>query len=550
MNRKNHTLTRTLTALLFLLVGCSLVLAKGKGNKKKDTFPFAPQKITQYKKHPRDRITDMHNNKDAAVIKYFEEFLELHGHDLEAYYGLALAYARIDKIDEAMGNLKLALKHGLSFDRFLAGPRTISNALTESKAFQDYAKKHGKELIHGPMLGSLSDKAVHFWLRTWHEVPVTILISENSAMNKAISITGSSSKERDYTAVLKCNALKADTDYYYQIILDGKKEAKTYQFKTMPKEGESTKFEIAFAGGAGFTPMYERMWTTVDQYKFRSLFLLGDNVYIDTPEVRATQQYCYYRRQSRPEFREITSYTSISAIWDDHDYYTNDGQGMNNAPDQKWKIPVLETFKNNWANPAYGLKGNPGCYFKQSIADVDFFFLDGRYYRYGNTMLGKTQKKWLLDGLKNSTATFKVLCSNVPITPGTKGGSKDTWDGYADERDQILDFVADYKIDGFFVIAADRHRSDAWKTESKKSYPIYEFQSSKFINMHTHPVLKGSLFGYNKKCSFGRLVFDTAAKDPTVRYEIINIDNEKQYEITLKKSQLSHELHSPTESGL
>ena len=185
-------------------------------------------------------------------------------------------------------------------------------------------------------------------------------------------------------------------------------------------------------------------------------------------------------------------------------------------------------------------EGNPGCYFKQSIADVDFFFLDGRYYRYGNTMLGETQKKWLLDGLKNSTATFRVLCSNVPITPGVKPGSKDTWDGYADERDDILNFVADNKIDGFFVIAADRHRSDAWKAERKNGYPIYEFQSSKLTNMHTHKVLEGSLFGYNEKCSFGRLVFDTTSKDPTVRYEIINIDNEKQHDITLKKSQLSH----------
>ncbi len=516
----------------------SPVLAKDKKNK--DGIPSIPLEIKQYKKNNRDRITDMRNDKDAAVITYFEEFLRIHAHDLEAYYGLTLAYARIGEIDKAMENLNLAVQHGLSFGRFLAGPRPITKALTESRAFQGYAKEHGKELIHGPMLGSLSDQRVHFWLRTWHEIPVRILISENRTMDHATSITANSNKERDYTAVLKTSALKADTEYYYQLFLDGIKEDQTYQFKTMPAAGKSAKFEIAFAGGAGYTPMYERMWTTVDSYNFRALFLLGDNVYIDTPEVRETQQYCYYRRQSRSEFRQITSSTSISAIWDDHDYYTNDGSKMNNAPDQKWKIPVWETFRNNWANPAYGQQGNPGCYFKQSIADVDFFFLDGRYYRYKNTMLGETQKQWLLDGLKHSTATFKVLCVNVPITPGVKPGSKDTWDGYKDERDQILDFVADNRIDGFFVIAADRHRSDAWKTERKKGYPIYEFQSSKFTNMHTHSVLKGSLFGYNKKCSFGRLVFDTTAKDPTVRYEIINIDNEKQHEIAIKRSELSH----------
>jgi alkaline phosphatase D len=58
--------------------------------------------------------------------------------------------------------------------------------------------------------------------------------------------------------------------------------------------------------------------------------------------------------------------------------------------------------------------------------------------------------------------------------------------------------------------------------------------------MHTHRIVKGCIFGFNKKCSFGRLIFDTTAKDPTVRYEVIDIDGKKQHEITLKMSDLSH----------
>ena len=37
--------------------------------------------------------------------------------------------------------------------------------------------------------------------------------------------------------------------------------------------------------------------------------LLGDNVYIDHPERPAVQKYCYYRRQSRPEYKRFTSGT-------------------------------------------------------------------------------------------------------------------------------------------------------------------------------------------------------------------------------------------------
>jgi hypothetical protein len=52
--------------------------------------------------------------------------------------------------------------------------------------------------------------------------------------------------------------------------------------------------------------------------------------------------------------------------------------------------------------------------------------------------------------------------------------------------------------------------------------------------------MPGALFGYNKKCSFGLLTFDTTITDPEVTYQIINIDDEVIRELSLKKSQLTH----------
>ena len=67
--------------------------------------------------------------------------------------------------------------------------------------------------------------------------------------------------------------------------------------------------------------------------------------------------------------------------------------------------------------------------------------------------------------------------------------------------------------------------------------------SSRLTNVHTHGLVenaKGSEFiiGYNEKCSFGLLNFDTTAKDPTIQYTIINIDGEAVGEATLKLSQM------------
>jgi alkaline phosphatase D len=57
--------------------------------------------------------------------------------------------------------------------------------------------------------------------------------------------------------------------------------------------------------------------------------------------------------------------------------------------------------------------------------------------------------------------------------------------------------------------------------------------------VETHELMPGSLFGYNEKCSFGLLSFDTTRADPQVTYEIVNIDGQSVYSLTLTKSELS-----------
>ncbi|MGB2866357.1 MAG: alkaline phosphatase D family protein, partial [Sedimentisphaerales bacterium] len=212
----------------------------------------------------------------------------------------------------------------------------------------------------------------------------------------------------------------------------------------------------------------------------------------------------------------------------------------------EWKIPVWRTFINNWNNPYYGGgETQPGCWFDFSIGDVDFFMLDSRYYRdkpqsENPSMLGAAQKKWLFEKLKSSKATFKVLASPVPWAMGATSGSRDPWQGYKAEREQIFSFLESNRIDGVILISADRHRSDAWKIERENEYDLYEFESSKLTNIHTHKIMPGALFGYNQKCSFGLLTFDTMKTDPEVTYQIINIDDEVIWKLSLKKSQLTH----------
>ena len=222
-------------------------------------------------------------------------------------------------------------------------------------------------------------------------------------------------------------------------------DAKTWPWErtlantSLKKDAPSDKFTIAFGGGAGYVPPHERMWDTIGAIDPRALLLLGDNVYIDDPKTPEMQLFHYYRRQSQPEWSKLAKQVPIYAIWDDHDFTTNDGWGGPAIEEPKWKRDVWNVFKDNWDNPYYGGgEKQPGCWFDFWIGKVHFVLIDGRYYRESPkgknpSMLGSAQMKWLKKILKEP-ATFTVFCTNVPVTPKVKPGSKDTWDGFDGER--------------------------------------------------------------------------------------------------------------------
>jgi len=510
----------------------------------------APKKgrIKQSKRVGQGQLQPTIDGNPAESVKRCEKFLQDNPKHLESLYNLAVARGQLGDTEKAMVCISRAVDAGLPFGRFLAGPRDLLRPLSDTPEFKQFAAKHPVELLHGPMLGCVTDRSAKFWVRTAQEVPVQIILSQSDKLATPLkSATVFTEANRDYTAIAEAERLEPDTLYYYDVLVKGKPTLGP-QFptlRTFPPAGSKAKFQIGFGGGAGYTPVHERMWDTIASHHLLSFLFLGDNVYIDNPTRPDMQRYTYYRRQSRPEYRRFIASVPLWAIWDDHDFGTNDcvpGADKNNPP---WKVPVWKVYKNNWNNPAYGGgEKNPGCWFSFSIADVDFFMLDGRYYRanpgkQNATMLGPVQKKWLFDELKRSRGTFRVLASPVPWVLGAKGNSRDTWRGFQAEREEIFSFLEKNKIDGVILISADRHRSDVWRIDRPGGYPLYEFESSRLTNIHTHGPQPGCLFSYNAKCSFGQLDFDTTQDDPQVTYQIFNIEDELIHTFAVKKSQLT-----------
>ena len=481
-------------------------------------------------------------NPDEAILN-LSAFIADFPMDAESHYCLAVAYSVKGQIGEAVKHMKLALDLGMPPERFVAGPSELLENLTSSADFSQLMAGKYLRLVHGPMLGDLTPNGVKIWVRTDREAEVTVEVTKEAGTS-GLRHVGMTSKAGDFIGIVQVSGLEAATTYNYAVYVDGSKLFDGGRFVT-PMANVPTQLKIGFGGGAGYTPWFEHMWDTLAAQSFDAFLLLGDNVYIDYPEVPQAQQYCYYRRQSRPEFRRFTANVPIYAIWDDHDFTINDGEGGSAIEVPAWKRPVWDVFKQQWPNPYYGGgKDHPGCWFDFSTGDVDFIMLDCRYYRQDPkdlddpSMLGEYQKQWLKEKLKTSSATFKVIASSVPWAEGTKPGSDDTWDGFPNERTELFSFIVENEIEGVVLISADRHRSDAWKVPLLNGYTTYDLMSSRLTNIHTHNLMDGSLFGYNKKCSFGMLEFDTTLDDPTCTYTIKSIDNKPIHRMTIYRSQL------------
>ena len=530
---------KTLLLCVLALV-CSCHFAFAQKNTKRES---------QYKRVHQDALTSILGGDDEKAIELLNSFLQEGPDDEETHYMLAVAHAHAGRTETAIAMAQKAIELGLPAERFLAGSRTLLEGLDGSKFITDLQLEFAHAPLHGPMLGNVKDNSASIWVRVAPRTSVRVVAAQDAKLTDGIaSETKVATAATDYTVVLELKGLSPSTDYFYQVEVDGEQHAGgPYRLRTASTTHQPTKFRFAFGGGAGYVPFHERMWNTISGTKPDLLLLLGDNVYSDDPKTPEMQHFCYYRRQSRPEFRQLVSHTPVYSIWDDHDFGVNDCVEGPLVTEPPWKLPVFRVFRNNWVNPGYGTSNDqPGCYYDFYIGDVHFIMLDGRFYRTleptqgGPTMLGPVQRKWLLDTVQNGKGRLTMICSPVPWVFKAKGDSQDTWNGFRSERNEILEHFKHCRKEGVFLVSADRHRSDLWIIERPDGYPIYEFNSSRLTNQHVHKEMPNAEFSYNDKQSFGVVDIDTTIPDPTITYRILSIDSEEVFARRLRRSETEY----------
>lgn len=96
-------------------------------------------------------------------------------------------------------------------------------------------------------------------------------------------------------------------------------------------------------------------------------------------------------------------------------------------------------------------------------------------YRTANkTFLGPEQKQWLKKSLRNSDAKFKLVVSSVMILEWYVAPS-DRWEGYYQERQEILNFIESENIQNVVFLVGDIHASIYSRVNPGRAPAVYEF---------------------------------------------------------------------------
>lgn len=524
--------------------------------------------------YPREQQRVFHfllSDWPEEAVRLASDFLAKYPDDAESYYILAIGRAQLGDLDGGADAMARALERGMSPSRFLAGPRALVAPLAAHPSFKALQAQQNGKPVHGPTVGALTDLSVKVWVRTDGPAEVGVrLWPVNDEQGVVTATPVRTTASRDYTAVVSVTGLKPDTEFAYETLIDGAvTRAPNQRIRTLSAGKDPGHFSVVFGGCAGYQPEYERIWDVILKQNPRAVLTLGDNIYSDDAWRLDMQRFCYYQRQSRPEWRRLVSQIPIYSIWDDHDVNLPDGWGGPQDMRVTWynhdrqagafgpnfgyfkemaslKTGVLKVFEQNWVNPGYG-DAAPwgGCWHRFAIGDVDFFMLDCRYYRTDPrgehpTMLGPRQKAWLKEGLRTSDKAFKVIAASVPWEFETKDDSLDTWNGFPDEREELFSLLESERIGGVVLLSCDRHRSDAYRIPRPNGYDLYDLMSAHFTKpaKNSHPTIDHALFSYNKRPAFGLMTFETAGAAPSVRYQIVNIDNESVYSLEIPLADL------------
>jgi alkaline phosphatase D len=331
-----------------------------------------------------------------------------------------------------------------------------------------------------PMTGYVGMREAQIWVGTDKEMEITLYLGIKGSRAPQRVFSGKTKKEDGYSCKIIADLLEPGTTYVYSLAATQPQtinDERQYEFTTQTLwqwRTDPPAFSIA-TGSCAYVneTQYDRpgdpyggdyrIYDSIAAKQPDLMVWLGDNIYLREVDFESmgSIQHRYNETRRLPQMQKLLTACPHVAIWDDHDFGPNDGNGSYQHKDK-----TLEAFRDYWCNPGSGVPGScgeNGIATSFTFGDVDFFLLDNRFNRTGAnvvasqtpTILGEVQMQWFLQALAASKAPFKIVAMGGQFL--NTEPYPENYSTYPQERQQILDFIDENKISGVVFLTGDRH---------------------------------------------------------------------------------------------
>ncbi|MEX2232482.1 MAG: alkaline phosphatase D family protein [Cyclobacteriaceae bacterium] len=304
------------------------------------------------------------------------------------------------------------------------------------------------------------------------------------------------SEENDFTAKFLFGNLREDEKYKVEI--EGRSSAKgpsrfaSGKFKTTPPARQETPLNLV-------TSTCQYFWSFDDEQRgfktYDSMRRLKPDIYIHTGD------YIYYDKpgplaitveKARHKWHAMDSWTSIRKLYeevpvymikDDHDLLRDDVYPGMPAYGQLSYSDGLKIWYEN-----VPLDDKPYRTIRWG-KDIQIWMVEGREYRSPNNLedsevksiWGSEQKKWFMEGVEASDATFKLLFTATPVVGPDRATKKDNHANavFRTEGNWLRQYLSNQK--NMYVVNGDRH----WQYVSQDlKTGLWEFGSGPVSDYH------------------------------------------------------------------
>ena len=452
------------------------------------------------------------------------------------------------------------LGHGLSTSALITGAGLLPAVLRAQTAPAAVTRDSARALLpSGVQSGDVLANSAIVWARASRDARMWLEWSTTASFAQSTQLRGPDLlSSSDGTGRIDLQGLPAGQDIFYRVMLEDfasanvRSPAVQGHFRTpLAATGAATRpFRLVWSGdtaGQGFgineafggMRIYEQMRKVNPDVFLHS----GDTIYADgpipaeiklrdgtmwknivTPEVsKVAETLNEFRGRHRynlmdANVRALGSEVAQIWQWDDHEVtnnYSDSKDLTSNAAYTEKNIQLLAA-RGQRAFMEYAPMRNFGAAEHQRVYRVlpqgplaDIFVLDMRSYRGPNThnlqttesaetaFLGRPQLQWLIEGLKQSKATWKLIAADMPIglfvPDGKDAEGRPVWEAVANgehgspkgrelEMARLLKGIKDAGIKNVVWLTADVHYTAAHHYSPDRAQfqdfdPFWEFVS-------------------------------------------------------------------------